>query len=462
MADSKPSTQEVPPVSSSKPPAPPERNPAFRMMGMPNISLKLPSRNWLIFLSFTGTITSLILYDRYEKRKAQRKWCTLVSHIAQQPLDSRAMPRKLTIFLSAPPGDGLRTSRDHFVEYIKPVLVAGAMDWEVIEGRREGEVRAGLAEKIRKLRKKQGEKAEMAAGEEAEADENIVGDIRKNTGVKEWDGVGGDIVIGRHTWREYVRGLHEGWLGPLTPPPDPTSEILTLPSESTDPSSPSLNTLPSESPAQTPTDDNSPTAPPPTPEPSKPTKSSTPAPFISTTAYSSAPLPPSFPVSFDPSTPLPQPHILGFLNTPIRIYRFLTRRRLADAIGRETAALVLGAYDRPYNTSSSPNTTPPDSSSELAPDITTNDSSTSTGKTSASEQTSLLEAEEADWHKSVRKRTPDDAGERVWLDEMVLDERVAGRMRRFVLGEEEERRAERIGRGEEAELGKDEREQGGV
>jgi hypothetical protein len=25
----------------------------------------------------------------------------------------------------------------------------------------------------------------------------------------------GDLVIGRHTWKEYIRGLHEGWLGPL-------------------------------------------------------------------------------------------------------------------------------------------------------------------------------------------------------------------------------------------------------
>lgn len=61
---------------------------------------------------------------------------------------------------SAPPGDGLRAAREHFHEYVKPILVAGAVDWEVIEGRKEGDVRAGLAAKIRRLRRRNGEKGD--------------------------------------------------------------------------------------------------------------------------------------------------------------------------------------------------------------------------------------------------------------------------------------------------------------
>ena len=122
------------------------------------------------------------------------------------------MPRKMTVYLAAPPGDGLRQAREHFHLYVKPVLVAAAMDWDVVEGRKEGDVRYKTAERIRKKRRKAGE------GEQAqdETDETLtVEDIRKNTGTVEYEGIAGDIVIGRNTWKEYIRGLHEGWLGPV-------------------------------------------------------------------------------------------------------------------------------------------------------------------------------------------------------------------------------------------------------
>ena len=42
--------------------------------------------------------------------------------------------------------------------------------------------------------------------------------LREKTGTSEFDGVAGDMVVGRHTWREYIRGSHEGWLGPVDAP----------------------------------------------------------------------------------------------------------------------------------------------------------------------------------------------------------------------------------------------------
>lgn len=64
------------------------------------------------------------------------------------------------------------------------------------------------------------------------------------------------------------------------------------------------------------------------------------------------------------------------------------------------------------------------------------------------EQQSLLQEEEADWHKSAKKPRKDDL-ERVWLDEVVMDSRIAERMRRFELAVEEEERARRIEEGRE-------------
>ncbi len=136
-------------------------------------------------------------------------------------MSATQMPRRITVFLSAPPGDSLRAAREHFHEYVKPLLVAGAMDWDVIEGRKEGDVRAGLAEKIRKRRRKAGEKPpKNAEGEAPEGGEDLVEELRGSAGIKDWQGVQGDLVLGRHTWKEYIRGTHEGWLGPLELPPN--------------------------------------------------------------------------------------------------------------------------------------------------------------------------------------------------------------------------------------------------
>ncbi|KAI9683829.1 MAG: mitochondrial import inner membrane translocase subunit tim54 [Trizodia sp. TS-e1964] len=410
----------------------PERNPALRILGIPNLKLKLPSRNWMIFLSVTSSIASLILYDKYQTRKIREKWCRAVSHLAEEPLGIKVMPRKLTIYLSAPPGDGLKSARDHFAEYVKPVLVAAALDWDVVEGRREGDVRVRLAEQIREQRRRAGEG-------ELEPESDSVADVRRATGVSEWSGEAGDIVIGRNTWKEYIRGLHEGWLGPLTQPAaEPLPSLAPEPLLPTPRQEPAAEVDAPQEAAQEQVADSLPT--PPAPAAKKATLTSKTPAYISTSEYSSAPLPPSLPQTIGPSTALPFPHILGFFNTPVRVYRFMTRRWLAESIGRETAAVVLGTF-RPFQ--------------ELRADA----SASSTEGGSRLEQEELLAAEELEWHKSVRVREDAEQQqqrERVWLDPVVLDSRIAERMRRFELSAEDERAAHSMngqaGRNREEEL----------
>ncbi|KAE8870157.1 hypothetical protein PTNB29_00501 [Pyrenophora teres f. teres] len=407
----------------NKPPKPP--NPVWRMMGLPNIRFKLPSRNWMIFLSVTGSWTAAVMYDRRQKKRIQKKWAKVVEHIAHEPLDVHQLPRKLTVFVSAPPADGLVPARDHFHEYVKPILVAAALDWDAVEGRREGDIRAGLAERIRKLRKKRGEATTEPL--EPGLEEEMEG-LRQRAGVTEWTGPGGDIVIGRHTWKEYVRGLHEGWLGPLEAPPTPEPSVE-VPPTTTEPPSASSETNTAAS-----TDDASPTAIPkpeetekPKEEQGKPKKKKQPPPFITTAEYQNAVLSPNCPQALGPAAVIPFPHLLGFFNFPIRMYRFLNRREAADVIGRETAAAVLGSY-RPFETASG-------SSSMSGED----------GTSSAQwEQQRLLAHEEPDWHKTARKREEGETKERVWLDDMVLDARIAERMRRFALDAEVEERAKSV------------------
>jgi import inner membrane translocase subunit TIM54 len=399
----------------------------------------------MIFLAITGSWTAALVYDRREKKRMQKKWAKLVSHIAQEPLDTQTMPRKVTIYLSAPPADSLMSTRDHFHEYVKPILVAAALDWDAVEGRREGDVRAGLAERIRKLRKTGGEESAEPLEEDLDV---VLAQTRQKSGVKAWDGPAGDIIIGRNTWKEYIRGLHEGWLGPLDPPRSPTDAAQEATSSNileTTPEQPTSTEFSTDT-ASTPVDDASPTAPvtpPATPESEKsaeeeskkPAKKKQLPPFNTTASYGISVISPNCPLELPPSTTIAFPHLLGFLNTPIRMYRFLNRRHLADDIGRQTAAAVLAVY-QPYGSPGESHFNP--ESNSLPSGEESNDSA------SQWEQQRQLQHEEAEWHKSVRERKDDDGGERVWLDDIVLDPRIAERMRKFELDSEHEERARKI------------------
>lgn len=384
----------------------------------------------MIFLSITGAFTTAVIYDKREKNRAQRRWMKAVEHIGKEPLPPGSMPRKLCIFLEAPPSDGLRIAQDHFKDYVKPILVASGLDWEFIQGRKEGDVRAEIAERIRNSRLPPDQRRE----------EDIVTETRRKSGVPEFDGIRGDIVIGRHTWKEYVRGVHEGWLGPLTEPPKAEQKsIEEVGMEDKEKAGEAaVETLPGITITSTPKEADEVTSPSdadskPFEKPKKPPQ---PPPFITTAEYSNA-SPADLPTEFDPSQPISFPHILGFLNTPRRLYRFLNRRHVADSIGRETAAAILATY-RPYHTTSTSSADPGFSTDT---DQSPQTSTPSTPQT-AEQQTVLIE-EEKEWHKSVRV-VKDDDPERTWLDPVVLDPRIASRMRRFEVTPEEEARVKAI------------------
>lgn len=412
----------------------------------------------MIFFTITGTFTAAYIYDRREKRRVQQKWADHVAHLSRASLPIDQTPRRVTVFLSAPPGDSLSIARGHFREYVKPVLVAAALDYIVIEGAKQGDLRAKLAERIRKLRRKAGEPS--AAVDEQVVVEDVIADAREKLGVYEEPGPKGDIVVGRHTWKEYIRGLHEGWLGPLDPLPEPAPEPAAEPAaEPTPEPAPSTSSKEGAEPAKS--DDSLSSAEPnksentPEKQVEKPKPSGPTPAYLAAADYSSQSLPPTIPQSFDSSIPVPCPHILGFLNTPIRIYRFLNQRYLAEEVGREVAGLVLASSSRPYQDGSvssaelsgaSPEASVPSPDTEAYMEIPSKNH----------EQQSILEHEEKDWHKSVHKRNESDKDkEREWLDDIVLDPRIASRMKRAILSPEEEARAKRIGDGEEYILGEE-------
>lgn len=390
----------------------------------------------MIFLTITGSWTAAVFYDKREKKRVQKKWCDLVAHISQEPLPVRQMRRKLTVFLAAPPGDGIRPSREYFKEYVKPVLVAAAMDYDVIEGRKEGDVRYGTAEQIRRLRRKKGQTTPASVDAEMDT-EAAIDVIREKMHLEPEPGVRGDLVLGRHTWKEYIRGLHEGWLGPVEEPVPPKIETEIPPIQ-----------------PQTGAGPDDPEPIPGNPEPEKKAEEEKekkppfpPPAYLSTDKYSSAVLSPDTPGMLEPSQPIYQQHILGFLKFPQRMYHFLNRRQLADRIGGETAAIVLAA-SRPYAQGEAVSGARARDMDPFVTNVPDEDDATQTAQNW--EQSTLLQIEESRWHKSVRKpRKEGDDTERVWLNDVVIDSRIGARMSKFELNPEEEERARRIASGAE-------------
>ncbi|KAJ1334170.1 TIM54-like protein [Microdochium nivale] len=430
----------------------------LRMMGIPGLPKKLPSRNWMIFWTILGTFSAAVIYDKREKKRATAKWARAVSHLAREPVaNPQQMPRKLTIYLESPPGDGLLPSQEHYIEYIKPVLAASGLDWEFVQGRKEGDIRAAVAERIRRARDdtEGGAAKTRPEGQELTKDE-IIAAMRQKAGVPEYHGPRGDLVVGRHTWKEYMRGLHEGWLGPLTAPavPEPetpqAAEMDTPPADtfatSTNPSTaaaaaattPKIVGIDELKPDDSTDSDASKAATEAAEKEKKekeeadnnkkkPERPPQPVPYNTTVDYPSSPLPMLIPAEFSPSAPVPCPHVLGFTRTPIRLWRFLNRRKLADEVGREVAAVCMGAARewREDNTGGS-----------------------------TSEYETALEHEESNWMKKIWKEGEKggvyngaDAAagqEKIWTQPVVADPRIAMRMRRFELRPEDEERARQV------------------
>ncbi|KAK0722019.1 inner membrane protein import complex subunit Tim54-domain-containing protein [Lasiosphaeria miniovina] len=407
MADPTPTPTPTPaPPSVAKEAVPPPRNPALRMLGLPALPRKLPSRNWLIFWTLSTTITAAIIYDRREKKRAIARWRHAVEHLAKEPLPGNGLaePRKLTIFLSSPPSDGLRVAQDHYTEYVKPILAASGLDWEFVQGRREGDVRAVMAERVRKVRRGW----EGSAGPDSDrppTDDEIVTAVRRSRGIEEYAGVRGDIVIGRHTWKDA--------------PPEPE---LPLPEAAT-----SESTLGED---EKPAEEN-----PPVVQETKPKRPPQPKPYNTTNDYIAESLPLLTPNEFSPVAPVPEPHILGFLNTPTRMMRFFNRRKLADDIGRQVAAVCLCTY-REFHEAAEHGSDETDAEKRY-------------------EQQKELAWEEKDWVKAVWKEdkpkaegaavdNDDGVTEKIRARPIVMDPRVAARMRRFDLLPEDGARVRRF------------------
>lgn len=108
------------------------KNPGIRLVlkysGIPTSWLdkppKLPSRNWLIFISVTSSIAGLYVYDRRECKKIKQHYIDRVRELSERPSSPMDLPRKVTVYGAKWPGD---EEYDASIKYFRKYVKVGAI-----------------------------------------------------------------------------------------------------------------------------------------------------------------------------------------------------------------------------------------------------------------------------------------------------------------------------------------------
>lgn len=439
-------------------------NPALRAMGIKQVLI--PSRNWLIFWAVVGTIGGAIYYDKREQKQIRTRVCDELRPLSEVTYHTLDLPRKLTIYIAPPPNDFLDESVKMFRKYVKPYLNAAAIDFEIFSETRQGDIRAEVAQKIRDMRRAELERNQpvvAAAGpswtqrvssqwgklklvfskpkqDDDEATtlrydlyeaKDVLGLYKVAQPVKPVSEdmrdpvhAGGVLCIGRGAYKEYLNGVHEGLLGPLDKPQwlveqeaqEAADRKAARLAEQGKDKKPELPEQPEQPKEELPVSVYSPVqvaakaeeAPQEEEEEDlvdgrKPVQKA----FIKPEDYANAPLAPELnmsamvadangvPVLFEqPVYVIPVSNLHGFTNMPRNIYRWFTKRFQAADLADRTL-VVVNNQPRPF----------------------------------AFRDTLAAGEEELDWPKLWVERGRGKGSE--WVQDLVTDERVTGRMRAY-------------------------------
>lgn len=127
-------------------------------MGVPRSVLtwkpRLPSRNWSIFWASVATLSYLYYEDRRQCKKILEEYKDRVRGLAEEPLAPNQLPRKVTVYTAKYPGDDdYEVGALYFRRYVKPILVAAAVDYEIVSGTRFGGLARDLRDRIHERRR---------------------------------------------------------------------------------------------------------------------------------------------------------------------------------------------------------------------------------------------------------------------------------------------------------------------
>jgi len=163
---------------------------------------RLPSRNWLIFMTTSSSIIAGIRYDTHLTKQVHGELVAQVKHLADAPMQPTEFPSKILVVI-APPCDqeDAKRVRKAFKEHVKPILDAAALDYELIETKAPGELKDQIAQRCKLMHAESTEKEEPTLPE-MDGDLEALGLRRKDRPLQQ-----GVLAVGRATWRELLEGL---------------------------------------------------------------------------------------------------------------------------------------------------------------------------------------------------------------------------------------------------------------
>ncbi|PPQ98824.1 hypothetical protein CVT24_003378 [Panaeolus cyanescens] len=167
---------------------------------------KLPSRNWLIFWSLTGSVVGYYVYDRRQCKQIKQHYIDKVKHLSEASVDPFDTPRRVTVYGAKWPGDeDYDQSLRYFRKYVKPILVAAAIDYELVAGKRHGDIAKHVAEDVRKRRR-------LSEGLDQDSDvTKALPTYKPPAERRKQELAGGIVIVGRPTFKEFMSGLAKGW-----------------------------------------------------------------------------------------------------------------------------------------------------------------------------------------------------------------------------------------------------------
>ncbi|OCF43773.1 mitochondrial import inner membrane translocase subunit TIM54 [Kwoniella heveanensis CBS 569] len=326
---------------------------------------KLPSRNWLIFWTITASLSGAYYYDRRECNRIKEETIRMVEGRGREVLEGGSLgsTRRVTVWGAKWGGDeDTDRALRYFRKYVKPYLVAAAIDYDLPTSPLHGSITRQVHASILAQRR-------QALGLEPLPPLLSLPGVLSPEETRKKELEGGVVLVGRASLKEYFEGLRRGWTGGVDAwdweksieskletdgvfaEPKPETEVLDAavetPGEAATPESTEFAAIPAPSP---------PSTKPPTGLGflSRPTPSVTNSSSPSASASAGPQIPPHWHI---PPNPLPaQPPLLllpfenhiGFTQIPAMIASFFNERyRVRE--GADAALALINSEVRPIS-----------------------------------------------------------------------------------------------------------------
>ena len=210
-----------------KRPVPPSLRPLV-WLGIPESVLawkpRLPSRNWCIFLASVAAVGYLYYDDRRQCKKILEEYKDRVRGLSEHSMHPLEQPRKVLVYTAKYPGDdNYDVGTIYFKRYVKPILVAAAVDYEILSGTSYGNL-------ARELRNRIHDRRRNLAGLEPWTTNTVAGTSLPTTlspaQFLQRELEGAVVLVGRPALKEWAWALKEGWGSSIPAKPVDYSEKL--------------------------------------------------------------------------------------------------------------------------------------------------------------------------------------------------------------------------------------------